>query len=318
MIDQESVEQQVTSAPQSEESQAPSLQSQEAPAPEEHSQEERGSDAPTYAPSFKYKHLGEEHDFDEWIKPAIKDHKTELAIKELYEKAKGLEHVKPKYQKVQEEYNQVKSQYEPLVNDLQLLGKALKEKDFDRVMNTLGVSDDDIFNYVSQKLRYNQLDPDQKAAYDQQRQVKDQAWKLEQENQLLKNQFSQMQLTGLETEMTNTLSDPQVSQVAQAFDTRAGNQGAFKMELARRGDYYWKTQGVYKSPRELAQELLVLMGTVPQTSMASQPAPASQLGAPREKPVIPNISGGSASVVKQKPRSLADLKKIRASLAEDE
>lgn len=252
------------------------------------------------------------------MKAAIKDEKAEKAAKELYEKARGLDHIKPKYQKTQEELVSLREHYTPIDNDLRVLGKALQEKNFDHVMSTLGIKDDDLFNYVAQKLKYNQLDPSDRAIYDQQKEARERAYTLEQENQLLKNQFSQMRLAGLESEMASVLADPQVSQVAKAFDTRAGNQGAFRTELARRGDYYWKVHGVYKSPKELAQEVLPLFGgNAPEAPPAAAPVLQSQGGAQASaapKPVLPNIQGSGASVVKSKVKSIADLKKIRAQL----
>jgi hypothetical protein len=80
---------------------------------------EGGGDSipPVYTPNTKFKVMDKEHEFDAWLAPHIKDAETEKKAKELYEKAYGLDYVKPKYEASQKELEQYKTTYNSLYND---------------------------------------------------------------------------------------------------------------------------------------------------------------------------------------------------------
>ncbi|GAG39911.1 unnamed protein product, partial [marine sediment metagenome] len=47
-----------------------------------------------YEPNFNYSVKSESHEFDEWIRPLVKDTESEEHVRQLYTRAKGLDHVK--------------------------------------------------------------------------------------------------------------------------------------------------------------------------------------------------------------------------------
>jgi hypothetical protein len=94
------------------------------------------SDDGGWEPNYGFKVKDEEHEFDDWVRPAIQSKEHEEKLRELYTKAFGLDGVKSRleenerrFQDVHGKYSSVNTQYEQMQNGLQKLGD-LREKDF--------------------------------------------------------------------------------------------------------------------------------------------------------------------------------------------
>ena len=122
--------------------------------------------------------------------------------------------------------------------------------------------------------------------------------------------------------LNSELDRPEVKSMVESFDQRAGKPGSFYREVINRGQLAWfQSQGkVDLTPSQAVEQVIQLYGlkqTQPQAAGASVAAPAS---APQQKAnTIPNVgSGKSAAPLKQKPKSIEDLKKMRQHLLANE
>lgn len=272
---------------------------------------------PQYTPNYKFKFRSpldpsrqEEREFDEWARPLIKDADTEKRFREIYEKACGLDYVKPNYMKMRENLDTLKKEHTEITQSLQRLGSFLHEGDYDSFFKTLEIPDEKIFQYVLDKLNYQQLPPEQRQAHDQASTLKQRAYELELQNQQLQQAYQQTQVQARTASLDSALDRPDVKTVAEAFDARVGKPGAFRDEVILRGQLAWQTRGVDLTPEQAVKEVLALAGG----SVAPAQSPQPQAQAQQRPPVIPNISGKGSSPARRAPRSIEDLKKLANEL----
>lgn len=278
--------------------------------------------APAYTPNYKFKALDKEFEFDEWLRPHIKSSDQEKKLRELYEKAYGLDHVKSERDKIRTDYKSVNEEYTILNKGLDNLNTMLTNKDFHGFFNALKIPEQDILQYALSRVQYSQLPPEQRQMLDQQYQEKQKLAYYEQANQELiaayQNQMGQQR----SYELDSYLNRPEVTSVASAFDARAGYAGAFKDEVIRRGQYYASLPNPQDIPVEQAvREIMSLVGTPSPQAAAMQEQQnmmAGQQSMPQQqtKPVIPNIKGRGTSPAKKVVRSISDLRKLSASAEE--
>jgi hypothetical protein len=75
------------------------------------------SQAPSYQPKLKYKVLDQEKDFPDWAKPIVKSPEVEKTIRDMLERAEGLDHVKQRREVLEGENRQLKESWGPIVQD---------------------------------------------------------------------------------------------------------------------------------------------------------------------------------------------------------
>jgi len=271
-------------------------------------------DSTEYAPNYKFKVMDEEKEIDEYLRPVIKDPETEKKIRELYEKAYGLDYVKPKYESTKKEYEALQQNWNMVSQDVQKVGTFLKNKDFSSFFNAFKLSDEDIFKYAMGRLEYYEMPQEKRAALDAQAQRNQEYANLMMENQ----QFKQAQqaeennrfLSSLETAVTA----PHVLSISQAFDAKAGKPGAFRDAVIAHGQAQFHVLGRDLEPHEAVESLVRTfgLGSAAASQTPAQAAPASA-SAPGERPQsLPKVGGsGTSSPVKAKVKSLSDLRKLQ-------
>jgi hypothetical protein len=269
--------------------------------------------APSWAPNFKVKSYDKEYEIDEMFRPLIKDQETEKKVRSIFEKAYGLDEMKPKYQKAREELEGVRptlKEFDTLKSSLANISEMYNKGDLENFFKTIGVPDQVLFSYVQKRLEYNDLTPEKRAEYDRMVSSRNENYSLQSQYQSMEQQVQAMQTQIRGQEMRSVLSQPDVNEVAKQYDSAVG-PGAFAQEVMNQGLFVWKTQGKDISAEEavnlVMQRVKPLLGNV----VSQQAAPTQQAAPVVPKPaVIPNISGTSTSPVKQKPKSLDDLRKL--------
>lgn len=264
-----------------------------------------------YTPNYSFKVMNEQKEFDEWAKKVVKDAETEKAVRELYEKAHGLDFVKQDRVKLKEEYQTVAKDYEGLKGHLLSAGQARQRGDYKTFFESFGVSDEEILKYALKVAELREAGPEAQAKFEAQRQESLRATQLEQENQTMYQQVQSLGVQQRTFELDQALASPEVSQVAQMYDERVGQPGAFRAEVVRRGQYHWYQSQKDLPAMQVAKEVASLFGPL-QSPQASQPqatAPSPVVAA--KKPVIPNIQGRGTSPAQKLPKSIDDLKKLR-------
>jgi hypothetical protein len=271
---------------------------------------------PSYEPNYHFKVRDEERSFDEWMQPFIKDSETESRVRELYEKAHGLEYVKNDRQYLRDQLQQTSDelgQFNTVKEELARVGQYIKSNDLESFFQQFNLSDEQIYQYAVNKLQM-QENPEQKAAYDQQRETQARQWDLESQNRNYQTQLENLAVQQRSFELDSVLNRPEVSTVAQDFDARMGRQGAFRDEIINRGQLYFHTTGQDVSAERVVTDVMNLLGSTPgqqaQVATPQQGAAAHQA----KPPVIPNIRGQGTSPVKKIPRSIADLRQLGQSM----
>lgn len=275
---------------------------------------EEGEAAP-YQPNYKFKVLDQEHEFDDFVREAIKDPDSEKKLRELYEKAYGLDTVKGRLEKVREEFGGTKqklTQYESAVSDLRELYQS---RDFDTFFQKLNIPQEDILQWVAEKVSYNQLPPDQKAMYDQAVQARREAYEARRESREMGSKVDERSLEAKRVLLTSELARPEVKTFADSYNAKLGKSDAFWNEVCRVGEQAYLTEGVDLPPGEAIKRVMEaykpFMGdTGSATAIASGNQP--KVVQPNKTATLPNVQGaaGRSPVGKKKPTSIEDLKKL--------
>lgn len=290
---------------------------------------ELGVEAPQYTPNFKFKYTDSskdetfEREFDEFVRGAIKDKDSEAKIRELYEKAYGLDYVKPKLNQTREQYKALHTEHQELNQGLNELSSMLQRGDLENFFGALKIPQDKVFQYVLDKLNYAQLPPEQKRAYDEQNALQNRSIMQERMMSQMQEQI-QTQATQARTfELESAVSAPQVKTIAEAYDARVGQPGAFKAEIIRRGQLAYYTTGedipvaqALNDTVTYVSRLLGMPGQADQSTTGAQGFQAGQAGLAAQSqgarpPVIPNLgSGRNVSTVAKQVRTLSDIESV--------
>jgi hypothetical protein len=269
-----------------------------------------------WSPNYSFKVKDEDHEFDEWVRPAITNKEHEEKLRDLYTKAYGLDTVKSraeeyekKYSDVNSKYGTLNSQWEQMSNGLQKISE-LKEKDFSTFRKVWQIPDHKILEAASDIMQYMQ-NPELKAQYDANQERAVQMLQQEQSLAQYNQQTVQMQRQMHDMKMTQAFSDPEVSRFEKEFDKRMG-QGAFRQEVNTLGSLQFHN-GQYVEPQQLVGtvygRLKKLIGEA-----APGTAPVGTQGQPRAKP-IPNMgSGKSGTSTSKKIKTTDDLRRLANSL----
>lgn len=269
--------------------------------------------ATPYTPNFKFKVKDKEMEFDDFLRGAIKETAHEKKIRELYERAHGLDEVKASRANFETKFKDAETRYQQVEQGLGQIGKLVKEGRMADFFQALNIPKEKIIQYAIEELKYQELPPEQRQQIDHQRRLQQEFDQTAQQNQSMQQQLQGLVQAQARTELMSELGKPDVSQVVAAFDTRHGKPGAFEAEVIRRGQYYEAVHKISPPASQLVQEVLSLMGP-PQ---AAQSQTAQVVAAQAEKPVIPAFASGSQkSPVQKVPGSIEDLRKLRQQRAE--
>ena len=270
--------------------------------------------APAYTPNYKYKVLDSEKEFPEWAKGLIKDAELEKNVRDLFAKADGLDHIKTRRDSLENENKTIKEQWGPLVQNYQTVAGYLQKGDLDSFFEAAGIPELELFKYVNKRLQLRE-NPSELKAYETTRELARKNEMLEQQVQQFSTQQQQAEVERYETEFSRETGRPEVSSFIQSWEAQAGQPGAFRAEVIRRGLAY-AAEGKTITPTQAVQEVLSLMGWKPQgvaNPMQTMQPNAQDLSATPQvqaKPTLPNIRGKGTSPAKTVPRSLADLQKL--------
>lgn len=266
------------------------------------------NEPPPYSPNFKFKANQKELEFDEFVRPAIKTAEVEKKIRELYEKAHGLDTIKPERDELKQKYNAINTEYSGVQKGIHKLNHYVQQKDYESFFSALNIPKADVMQYALLQLKLQEATPEQRQAYEQHRQATMQAEQLREENQMLQGTLEQQSVAQRTNELDGALQKSEVSPVMQAFDSRVGRIGAFRDEVIKRGKLY-AHQGQDITVDQAVTEVLNLLGHQAPSAQQAAPAvaPPKAMG-DAKKPVIPNFQGRGTSPAKKVVKSIDDLK----------
>lgn len=270
-----------------------------------------------YTPNLKFKVLDQEKEFDEWIRPAV-NKENEAKIRELYEKAHGLDHVKTQRDSERTAKAQYEGQLNELMTEIQELGE-IKSKDLGMFFAKLGIPKQDVAKWVLSQAEameaVEKLPENMKGIYNQVEEIRNQNFELQKQLQLRDSGRQAEVLQAKRAELASTLSSPDIKPLVEEYDTRLGKPGQFQQLVIRHGAAEYEASGGKRmlSAEEAAKEVIQILGLKPATpSKADGGSTQTQKVVTAAKPaVLPNVGSGSASPTAKAPvSSIADLRKI--------
>ncbi len=287
-------------------------------------------ETPAFKPNYKFRVLDKEHEIDKRFHSIIKNAEDEKLVRELYEKAYGLDVVKPKLAaereenlRISKENTSIKASIDNLRGIVQKVvqtGNYLKMGDF---FQRLNIPKELVLRYAAAEVELSELPPDQQNLMQSKIEAERRAEALEQQNQEGQSRFEQLRVEQKRVEFEMEMQKDDVKAAEAAFNARMGNQEAFRKAVADLGVLTWyQSDGkIDLTPTEAIQKVIALYGLKPASDMTgaapTQAAPAAngQSGKKviqRTNQTIPNINGRSGSPLATKPRSIEDLKKLAA------
>jgi len=303
------IDNQVVDTTQNEPAPAP----EPSPAPEPQLEAGGGEPAPEPAPwepVFTYKVRDEEHEFDERTRQYIKTEDDYKHFQDLYTRGHGLELAKS-------ERDEYRGKFDNLNESLQVLNELVQRGDAENFIRTLGLPEKMFMDYAINRLKYQELPPEEKAKIDAQKQQQMQMQQLQYQNDHLTQQYQNLEVQQKVQELDNAVSDPGVAAVAQDYDARMGTPGAFKNEVIAFGESQWRL-GNQMNPAQAAMQVAARMqklgigagGTQPNLQTGHVGTQPAQQVSQQRPPVIPNIQGRGTSPTKKIPKSIDDLRNI--------
>lgn len=285
-----------------------------------------GADA--YKPNLKFSvfqgDAKEKKDFEipKEFQSLIKDKKSEDMVKDLFTKAYGLDSVKASRDEVKKTYDTLHQKNTHIENTVNDLRKTYQSGDIDGFLTKMNISEAKMMAWAVEKAKYYSMSPEERAVIDAQTTNVRQVATLDTHAQTLAQQNADQASQLKSLQLDATLSRPEFSAVANAFDTKIGKPGALRQLAWNHGGMTWvNSKGTIDlTPEQAVQAVMEQYGlklgavdAVVATPAATvdQPVPGS-MAAVQKKPVttIPNIKGGQTSPVgKAKHKNIADLKK---------
>lgn len=272
-----------------------------------------GTDAipPLYQPNYKFKSMGKEHEIDEWLRPHIKDQETEKKVKELYEKAYGLDHFKTKHETSNKELEQIKPAYQSLYNEVSEVMTYKNSGDLDMFFEKVNLKPEKVYEWVLSKLERQNLPPEQRRVYDELDAKKRAEYQTSRQMSESEVRYQQIATQAREAEVNYVLARPEINEIVRNYDAKHG-ENSFKQFVAEYGVMHFNAYGEDPSAETAISAVLKRLGD----AYKSQPAPMQAPTANAEKPlpVIPNVSGKNISPTRKSIKSIDDIKKIAAEM----
>ena len=272
---------------------------------------------PSYVPNLKYKVMREEKEFPAWAKEFLKDPETEKNVRELFEKAGGLDDVKQHRDRIENENKQIKEQWGPVINDVQKASQYVRQKDLDSFFELVGIPEADVLRYALHRIQLRE-NPEALQTHEQMRSLQLRNQELEAQYNQTNQSYQETAVQARERELAFEMARPEILANVQAFEARMGTPGAFRSEVIRRGQAYMAA-GQDISVEQAVREVLHLAGlsTTPASTQVAPPAappvvePTITPAAP--KATLPNIRGKGTSPTKLVPKSTDELRKLAAT-----
>ena len=275
--------------------------------------DEEEAQAPKFTPNFKFRAGQKEYEIDEWARGAIKDEQTNKLVKDFFEKAYGIEHVKEHRDRLQSTNENLSREIENFNQNLRGLSQDVQKGHFEDFFQKLDIPEQRIIQWAANRVKYYELDPAQKHLIESERAARHQNQQLSQERSQYEAeaQAAMVQLRGQQLDWE--LSKPEVAEAVAKYDSLRG-PGAFRMEVIQRGALKNQLEGVDVLPTDLVRETLDALNLrTQQGAIGPTVIPAGNSGVvpmPQQKPVLPNVKATGGSPTARVPKSVDELREI--------
>ncbi len=234
----------------------------------------------------------------------------------MYEKAYGLDIVKPRLHETREAYKNLETEHKGLTEELTQV-MSLRESDPWEFFKVTGFDKQKIFQLVKEELQYEGLPQDQRQALDARKQAEQRAQYAEQKIQSVEQRALDLEVQARTMELDFTLATPEVKSFSERFDSMAGQAGAFEDAVLRYAREVAASTGQDMTARQAVMLTMQHYGRflgqaqAPAAAQAAAPqAPAAQaapIKAGERPPVIPTVSGKTTSPTEKEMTRVEDL-----------
>lgn len=257
--------------------------------------------------NYKFKFMGKDQEIPDKYRGLITDAESEKEVRELHEKAMGLDALRPRFQEQTTQLN-------GLNKGLKVLDQHLANKDYGKFFQAFGLTDQQIFDYTKGRLEYHQLPPDQKQQMDAEQKLREDYANLQANNASLQEQQSTLRAQQMDTELRGVMSHPSIAPVVERHP---GGQQGFYRDVAQHAWFHQQSTGKEFTPEQavlsyVQQRGLSASPVMQATSQAAETAPTQPGGqaAPRA-PTLPTIPSQGTSPAKKVITNMKDLKAAR-------
>jgi len=290
--------------------------------------------APAWTPNWKFKAAGKEHEIPEWLRGVVKDAETEKNLRELHEKAYGLDLVKTNYQNAQQQLQQIQKtlmpEYNVLKKSVQSVIMYRNNGDLDSVFETIGIKPQAVAQWLHQKMQLQDMPPEARAAYENQQRLRKENYALQERVQTMTQGHEQTELPARAFELQTALARPEIKTIADSYNARLGSETAFWEFACQQADFLERTTGQRVTADQAVAQALRILGNTIVPNQGQAPAAAPQVPAPGgaaappagagqatpTPPVIPNVTGArNASPTRKVAKSLDDLRKLHKEMS---
>ena len=280
--------------------------------------------ADAYSPNFKFKAMGQEKEFDEWAKKLVKDPETEKHVKELYEKAHGLEPVKQKLHRTREQLGEVNGHLQKSTGFIEESIAYRDAKDFGKLFESWKIDPVEVAKWLSREIEMNDPNtpPHVRESYLRSVEATRRNIQLERQNRSLESSHEDIATQNLAAELHSVMSQPDVASVQQTIDARTGKAGSFYNMVTRHAIAAETREGRILSADEAVKEVMEEMGyfldqaspqakAIPGAAPKALPKPAGSQASPagHRPSTLPKAGSTGANPTKKKIGSVEDLRK---------
>jgi hypothetical protein len=263
------------------------------------------SEAPAWSPDFTYEFDGKKREIDPLFRGIIKDKETNEKVRDYIQRADAAAKYRDKMQGYEKEWK-------PVVDQVTKMQQWYEKGDHDRIFKSLGYTDQEIFQYVKNKLQQAQMPEQERAAIEAKKMAELEKEQFQEQYSMKQSELQQELARVTHIEMDLELAKPEYTKIQQAYDKAYGD-GAFKDLVIERGAYMVDQAGQHVRPSDVLKS--VARDFTPFLS-ASQPQEEQTQQQTQKPKVIPNVGKGSGSPARTAIRSMADLKKRAAQLGD--
>jgi len=301
----EVVQQEVSSTPEVAVSSAPEAASA-APAAE------------AWTPNYKVKAYDNEYEIPENFRSYI-NQDNEKNFKEVFERSFAFDTIKQKYKDAHSKYQEVNGKYDTISKNLDKLSKYVQGGDFDSFFGSINIPEADIQKWIYNKLQIQSLPQDQQQLYTKNSEYQKQLSSMQEQYEEMQSKLGEFETYKQEqaiqqrhSELDSAIINSEYKSLAESYDARVGQPGAFKNEVILRAAAVANATGKDLSVQEAVQEFAKLVAWNNQNGV--QAGGVAQKG--NSRPTIPSVSGKASSPVAPQVKSIEDLKKLAKAAAQ--
>jgi hypothetical protein len=274
--------------------------------------------AEAWTPNYKVKAYDNEYEIPENFRSYI-NQENEKNFKEVFERSFAFDTIKQKYKDAHSKYQEVNGKYDTISKNLDKLSKYVQSGDFDSFFGSINIPEGDIQKWIYNKLQIQSLPQDQQQLYTKNSEYQKQLSSMQEQYEEMQSKLGEFETYKQEqaiqqrhSELDSAIVNSEYKSLAESYDARVGQPGAFKNEVILRAAAVANATGKDLSVQEAVQEFAKLVAWNNQNGV--QAGGVAQKG--NSRPTIPSVSGKASSPVAPQVKTIEDLKKLAKAAAQ--